>query len=178
MPLVIIASSNPVKLRAVQDGFQRMFPEQAFEFHSVSAPSGVRDQPATDAETLAGARGRVQVARQLHPQADFWVGLEGGIEDDGLEMAAFAWVFIQGQQQTGRARTTTFYLPPAVTALVRQGIELGHADDIVFGRQNSKQANGAIGLLTGDVLDRSQAYAMAVILALVPFKNPDLYPAG
>jgi non-canonical (house-cleaning) NTP pyrophosphatase len=54
-------------------------------------------------------------------------------------------------------------------------MELGEADDLVFGRSNSKQDNGAIGLLTGDVIDRAQLYEQAVILALVPFKNPDMY---
>ena len=61
---------------------------------------------------------------------------------------------------------------------MRQGLELGQADDIVFGRSNSKQANGAVGILTDDVIDRAQLYEPAVIFALIPFKNPDLYPAS
>jgi non-canonical (house-cleaning) NTP pyrophosphatase len=52
---------------------------------------------------------------------------------------------------------------------------LGEADDIVFGRSNSKQKEGAIGLLTGNVVDRAGLYEHAVILALVPFKNVALY---
>jgi non-canonical (house-cleaning) NTP pyrophosphatase len=32
--------------------------------------------------------------------------------------------------------------------------ELGEADDIVFGITNSKQANGAVCILTGDILTR------------------------
>jgi len=58
---------------------------------------------------------------------------------------------------------------------VRAGVELGEADDIVFQRANSKQENGAIGLLTGDVIDRRQLYEHAIVLALVAFKNPSLY---
>jgi non-canonical (house-cleaning) NTP pyrophosphatase len=64
-----------------------------------------------------------------------------------------------------------------VADLIRQGKELGEADDIVFGRNNSKQENGAVGLLTGDVINRAQLYEMAVILAFIPFKNLDLYPS-
>jgi non-canonical (house-cleaning) NTP pyrophosphatase len=59
--------------------------------------------------------------------------------------------------------------------LIRQGKELGEADDIVFSQNNSKQANGAIGILTGDVIDRTSLYEHAVILALAPFKNLELY---
>jgi len=68
-----------------------------------------------------------------------------------------------------------FLLPKKVAALVREGIELGTADDIVFDRKDSKRENGAVGILTGDVMDRAGFYAQAVILALIPFKNLDLY---
>ena len=60
-------------------------------------------------------------------------------------------------------------------SLVREGKELGEADDIVFGKENSKQTYGAVGLLTGDVIDRTRFYEDAVVLALIPFRNPDLY---
>jgi len=60
--------------------------------------------------------------------------------------------------------------------LIRQGKELGEADDIVFGRSNSKQENGAVGLLTDNAIDRAQLYEHAMILALIPFKNEALYP--
>jgi non-canonical (house-cleaning) NTP pyrophosphatase len=76
----------------------------------------------------------------------------------------------------GKGRTGTFFLPPAVAALIQQGKELGEADDIVFAQSNSKQKNGAIGILTGDVIDRAALYEPAVIMALLPFKNPELYP--
>jgi non-canonical (house-cleaning) NTP pyrophosphatase len=75
----------------------------------------------------------------------------------------------------GKGKTGSFFLPPKVAELIGQGKELGDADDIVFGTSNSKQANGAVGILTGDVLTRTTFYEAAVILALIPFKNPELY---
>ena len=172
---VVIASTNPVKIQAVRWGFQRMFPQEQFEFEMVSVASGVSSQPASDAETLQGALNRAINAAERLPQANYWVGVEGGIEDLGGEMAAFAWIVVRSAQQCGKGRTGAFFLPPAVADLVRQGKELGEADDIVFGRSNSKQENGAIGLLTGDVIDRAQLYEQAVVMALIPFKNPQLY---
>ncbi len=118
---------------------------------------------------------RAERAAGLIPQADYWVGVEGGVEDQDGQMAAFAWIVVKSKDQLGKGRTGAFYLPQSVANLVRQGKELGEADDIVFGRSNSKQANGAIGILTGDVIDRTQLYEQAVILALIPFKNPQLY---
>jgi non-canonical (house-cleaning) NTP pyrophosphatase len=91
-------------------------------------------------------------------------------------MAAFAWVVIKSSNQEGKARTGTFFLPNEVAKWVRAGKELGEADDLVFNKHNSKQANGAVGLLTDNVTDRTRFYEEAIILALIPFKNPELYP--
>lgn len=175
MPNVIVASKNPVKIRAVQVGFERMFPDWNCEFHTVSVDSGVSNQPNTDEVTLRGACNRAEAAMIAAPKADFWVGVEGGVEDLGAEMTAFAWIVVRSRQVIGKGRTGAFFLPEVVSKLIRQGLELGEADDLVFGRSNSKQDNGAIGLLTGNIIDRAQLYEQAVVLALVPFKNPELY---
>jgi non-canonical (house-cleaning) NTP pyrophosphatase len=90
-------------------------------------------------------------------------------------MMAFAWVFVRSRHLAGQGRTGAFFLPEPVADLVRQGKELGEADDIVFGRSNSKQQEGAIGILSGKVIDREQFYVQAIMLALLPFKNVDLY---
>jgi inosine/xanthosine triphosphatase len=172
---IIIASTNPVKIAAAREGFRAMNIGGDAGFTGVAVPSGVRDQPGTDSETLQGARTRAGNARSLLPDADFWVGIEGGVEDDGERMIAFAWVVVLGRDLTGEARTATFQLPPEVRRLVLDGVELGHADDIVFGRSNSKQQDGAIGILTDGLIDRMAYYAHAVMLALVPFKKRELY---
>ncbi len=184
MAEIVVASTNPVKIQSALNGFQRLFPGQTFTARGLAVPSGVSAQPMTDAETRQGARNRAAAARAAAPAADYWVGIEGGCElvPDGAPagsaaLAVFAWVVVQGPDRAGQGRTGQFFLPEAVAALVRQGVELGEADDRVFGRVNSKQGNGAIGLLTGDVIDRAQYYEHAVIMALVPFKNPALYPA-
>lgn len=175
MKIVVVASTNPVKITAAKGGFERMFSKGQFDFQGINVPSGVSNQPFSNLETLQGARIRAQNARDARPDADFWVGIEGGVEDDNGELAAFAWIVVISDTLCGKGRTGTFLLPPKVSQLVRQGKELGDADDIVFGKTNSKQQNGAIGLLTGDVLNRTSLYEHAVILALVPFKNENLY---
>jgi inosine/xanthosine triphosphatase len=181
MKIVLVASHNPVKLHAAREGFQRMFPGETFYFDSVQAPSGVDRQPHSDVETLQGAIGRATAAACLRPEADFWVGIEGGVaeqwrqDEEVPELCAFAWVVVRSRDHLGKSRSGTFFLPPPVAELVRAGLELGEADDLVFGRSNSKQENGAIGLLTGDVIDRTALYEQAVILALLPFRNVELY---
>ena len=67
----------------------------------------------------------------------------------------------------GLASTGQFMLPPKVAALVRGGMELGHADDLVHGRINSKHSTGSIGILTHGHLNRAQFYTPAVMMALI-----------
>lgn len=172
---IIVASENPVKLRASKDGFKNMFKEEII-VSGISVPSGVSEQPSTEEETIKGARTRAMNAKNKNSDADFWVGLEGGIEDKGDEMHAFAWcVVVDKKGKIGKGKTATFILPKSVAELIKKGHELGEADDIVFSRTNSKQDNGAVGILTGNVVTRTNHYEKAVILALIPFKNPDLY---
>jgi inosine/xanthosine triphosphatase len=174
---IIVASNNPVKLNAVKEGFSRVYPTAVIEISGVKVESGVSVQPMTDAETLHGAENRAAAARLIQPDADYWVGVEGGIEDIPSEgMLVFAWIVILSAQQVGKGKTGGFYVPPRIAQLVREGKELGDADDLVFGRSNSKQANGAVGILTGDVIDRTRLYVDAVVFALIPHLHPELYP--
>ena len=175
MLTLVVASTNPVKIQAAVNGFQRLFPGSELNVITAAVPSDVRQQPLSDEETLRGALNRSAQAQAAHPQADYWIGIEGGIQPIEPEMIAFAWIVVRSKEMTGKGRTGTFFLPPAVAELIRQGKELGEADDIVFGRTNSKQDNGAVGLLTDNVIDRAQLYEHAMILALIPFKNEALY---
>ena len=98
------------------------------------------------------------------------------IEEKNSDMEAFAWVVIKAKTGGfGKGRTGTFFLPPQIAELIKQGKELGEADDVVFGRTNSKQENGAVGILTENVVDRTKYYTEAVVLALIPFKNKKFY---
>ena len=175
MKKVIVASKNPVKIQCSRLAFEKVFPQESFEFIGLSVPSGVSDQPMTDEETLQGAINRTKNARDASPEADFWIGIEGGIDRTEKQMDAFAWVYVATANAEGQARTATFQLPPKIVALIDEGMELGHADDLVFKRENSKHKSGAVGILTHGLINRAQYYEPAVVLALIPLSNPELY---
>lgn len=174
--IVVVASTNPVKRRAVEQGVASAFAQRRFSVEGVAVDSGVAEQPMCDDETRSGARNRVVAAARARPGADLYFGVEGGVEDGPLGMLAFAWVVVQGDGRLGHARSAAFVLPEVVAQRVRAGMELGEADDEVFGRIDSKRRDGAIGLLSGGALDRAGLYQPAVIAALLPLLNPTLYP--
>ncbi|MGF1699626.1 inosine/xanthosine triphosphatase [Photobacterium makurazakiensis] len=171
MPTIIVASTNPAKISAVEDAFNMVFPDQSFSVEGISVASGVREQPMCADETLQGARNRVYNARQAVKDSDFYVGLEAGIDGH----FTFAWMVIESGEQRGEARSASLPLPPLALEKLHQGTELGDVMDEMFNQTNIKQKGGAIAMLTNHLLSRSSVYQQALILALIPFINPALF---
>lgn len=175
MLVVAVGSKNPVKIAAARAGFGDLLggPVEAI---GVEAASGVAAQPMGDRETIQGATNRARAALAAVPDAQWAVGLEGGVVSIGEALYCCAWCAIVDRSgRVGLASTGRCELPPPVADLIRGGMELGDADDLVFGRANSKQAEGAVGLLTRGRIDRAAFYAPAVTMALVRFLNAEVF---
>ncbi len=173
---IVVASHNPVKLEAARQAFSSRFPSANLELIPIDVESGVSEQPDGDEETRRGARNRVEEASRAYPDAEFWVGLEGGIATVDDQLMAFAWIAVRGRNgKIVDVKSVTLPLPPAVRELVASGLELGEANDQVFSTVNSKQRSGAYGLLTDGLYTRETIYSQTLIFALIPFVN-ELYP--
>ncbi len=163
-----MGSGNRVKVAAVAAVVARLWPDAVVEGGSV--PSGVRDQPMGDDETIQGARARARGAL-AKTGADLGVGLEGGcveLEDGGMRTCAWA-VVVGPDGREGVGGSLAVPLPQRVAELVRAGVELGHAMDEVTGGKDTKTNAGAVGILTGGLIDRQRAYEVLVTYAVVPW---------
>lgn len=179
---VIVASTNPVKISATQHALKAMFPHQEFTVEGHNPGIDLPAQPMSDGETKRCAIARVKALAAKDKDADMWVAIEGGVDitnDDVTkphQMDTFAWVVVQDKNHRwGEARTATCPVPQTVTDLIQSGMEMGHANDHVFGLQNSKHDQGMTGIATHGLIDRTSYYHQALIFALVPFKNTSLY---
>ncbi|MEX2512604.1 MAG: inosine/xanthosine triphosphatase [Cyclobacteriaceae bacterium] len=173
--LIIVGSKNPIKIKCTENAFQALF-EDSFIVQGLNVDPQVGTQPQGDVETYTGAYNRAYECKKAFPEADYWVGIEGGVDEVGEQMVAFAWmVVLNNGSVIGKAKTGTFFLPEAISKLIREGMELGEADDKVFQRTNSKQGNGAVGILTNGVVNRMEFYGQGLILALIPFVQKNLY---
>ncbi|TVP52762.1 MAG: inosine/xanthosine triphosphatase [Mongoliibacter sp.] len=173
--LVIVGSKNPVKINCTDGGFHQAM-QASFLVEGLNVDAGISKQPTGDNETLKGATNRAVNSKAIFPEADYWVGIEGGVDTINGEMHAFAWVVIINREgKVGKAKTACFILPEAISQLIEGGMELGEADDKVFQRENSKQESGAVGILTQGAIDRKEYYQQAVVLALIPFINETLF---
>src|ERR1041385_8210729 len=113
METIVVASTNPVKVQAALNGFQAMFPERQFCADGISVPSGVSVQPMTSHETLQGATNRATNAHHQRPDADYWVGIEGGVDEIDGQMEVFAWVVVAIAPRSRGGRTHHTFLPPS-----------------------------------------------------------------
>ena len=108
MKKIILASNNPVKVKAALNGFKKVFQRDAFDVETRLSQSGVSAQPMTDRDTLLGAMNRVASVCREFPEADYWVGIEGGVEEMDGDLAAFAWVVIKQAPEYQKAELALF----------------------------------------------------------------------
>lgn len=164
---IIAATSNQAKVDAIKTAFDTVFGQGVCRIEGVNVDSSVPNQPIGSKETRTGARYRAMAARQVRPEADFWVGIEAGIEEN----MTFAWIVVENASQRGEARSASLVLPPSILECIHQGQELGEEMIHLTGLDDISQQGGAIGYFTKGKLTRGSVYQQAIILALVPFQN-------
>lgn len=168
---VVVASVNPVKIKAVEEAFLSFFRVQV-DIQAIDVPSGIKEQPLSDLETFTGALNRVKNSRNIFPEADYWVGIEGGVDlFESVYYHAFGWVYIMSKVKESFSRSSTFPLSMEITKMINQGKELGTITDELYGLKESKKKGGIIGVLTNGVVDRKDLYVQPVQFALIPFLN-------
>lgn len=173
--VVAVGSTNPVKIDAVKKAFAAVWPEEKIVVKSVAVVSEVSAQPMSDEESIKGATMRAKQALE-RLQADFGVGLEGGLHKIGNHWFDSGWMVVVDKHGIeGIGSTIRMHLSEKIMQHVHRGKELGDATDAVFGTVNSKQANGHFGLMTKNLITRTSGYTDGIIAALARFIQPEAY---
>ncbi len=173
---VIIGSNNLPKRLAVERAFNGVYPDTYILISTVSADSGVSSHPLSGTESLTGALNRAASARILDPDADFYVGIEGGlliVDDRVWEIGWVAIVNAKGETYTGIS--AGIELRGEFLKAIRSGKELNDVLSENCNIDNAGGTNGFYGLATDDLVTREQAYVQAVVFALAPFKHPEYF---
>lgn len=175
-----VGSKNPAKLSAVRLAAAKVFPggeEHAVE--GVSAPSGVSDQPKSAEESMRGATNRARAALAADAEADYGVGLEGGIEKVGDQWFECGWIAVvrrsDGGRQVGLGTSARFQISQKVAAELFAGRELADVVDELSGKSDVRSSQGMMGIVTNGVLPRAECYEHGVIMAFAPFVSPAQY---
>jgi inosine/xanthosine triphosphatase len=174
---VAIGSVNPVKIISVQSACSQLWPEEKWRFEPIAAPSGVSAQPLSDEEARTGARARAAYAQGCL-DADFGVGIEGGLQKVDGYWFNLAWIVVVDRfGSEGVSSTTSVAVPDGLLPLIEAGHELRDACEILWGLSRTGYQGGLIGLLTDETLDRTGVYIDAVVAALTRFRHPEAFGA-
>jgi inosine/xanthosine triphosphatase len=174
---ILVGSKNPVKVSSVEEAFKNYFPN--IEVMGIEVASGVSNQPIGD-ETFAGAKNRAFALKQINVEqnlnADFFVGIEGGIIKLYEKWFAFGCMCVVDKEgNIGFGSSPQFELPPKVVEKLLSGIELGEVMDQIQNEENTKQKHGAIGYFTNGVMNRKELYIEGLKVAVVPFLHKKMY---
>jgi inosine/xanthosine triphosphatase len=151
----------------------------------VDVASGVSPTPTSRTEMMAGARSRsealVRIARERSEPWRYFVGLEGGLDvilEQGRRLAFLeTWAFVaDGAGRSAYGRSGGILIPePLAVEVLDRGTELSAAIDTYTGRRDIRDEEGAVGVLTLNLITREEALRVALISAFAPFFNPSQY---
>src|SRR5580704_15006185 len=187
--IVAVGSTRRPKLNAVHEALAIFGPilnsHAQFEVVGVEVPSGVSHTPISRAELMAGARFRaealVKLARERGELWKYFVGLEGGldvIEENGARLVFLqSWAYVSdGNGRSAYGQSGAVQMPDALAAeVIERGTELSVAIDTYAGEQGIRDAQGAWGVLTQNLITRQEAFRVAVISAFAPLFNANFY---
>ncbi len=175
--IVVVGSTNPVKVNAVKLVLERLTANKITVL-ATEVKSGVSHQPRSDSETRQGAINRAVYSLKQKPQAGWGIGLEGGVRQikysfqnkDEEDLIEVAWCAVVDKNDSlGLGGGVEFQLPPVISRKLLAGGELGPIMDQLLNDTDVKKKQGAIGTLSQNLLTRQAIYEQLVKLALVKF---------
>ena len=162
--LIAIGTKNKAKIAAVEKVASNYFVNATFE--TISVPSGVSEQPFSDAETRQGAINRAVNAME-GTGADLSFGLEGGVYELDGAMYCCNWGAVAVKEGPVISSSgASFALPEEIAEQLRAGKELGPVMDEFTRTKDIRQHAGAIGIFTDGLVDRKVMFEHIVALLI------------
>jgi inosine/xanthosine triphosphatase len=154
--------------------------------HGYAVESGVNHTPTSREELMRGARQRAEVLEQNlqanDTAADFFVGLEGGLEvavENGVKKAFLeSWAYVSDGSTGHFGCSGSIELPEALAKeVLLRGTELSVAIDRFTGQVGIRDEQGAWGVLSRNLISRQESFRLAAVSAFAPFYNAKIYRA-
>ena len=188
--IVAVGSTRRPKLNAVSEALKTfalvLDPGAQFEVVGLEVESRVGHTPATCEELMLGARQRadalVERAREKGAEWKYFVGLEGGLdvleENGNRRVFLESWAYVSDGRRGHFGRSGGMEIPEALAdEVLGRGVELSAAIDKFAGEAGIRDAQGAWGVLSSNLITRQEAFRVAVIAAFAPFYNEKMYRA-
>ena len=149
--------------------------------------SGVTHTPTSREELMQGARQRAEALQEKlraeGGRADFFVGLEGGldvaIENGKKSIFLESWAYVTDGTHGHFGCGGSIEIPEALAEeVLSRGTELAAAIDQYAGAVGIRDGQGAWGILSGNLISRQESFRVAVLTAFAPFYNARMYRAA
>jgi inosine/xanthosine triphosphatase len=191
MRRMAVGSTRRPKVNAVEEAAEAIGPllgeGTTLEVVAYEVESGVSHTPCSREELMQGARQRVarlrEVLRSKGEGADFFVGLEGGLDvvvENGLRHVFLeSWAYVSDGSCGHFGCSGSIELPEALAQeVLTRGTELSVAIDRFAGAVGIRDGQGAWGVLSGNLISRQESFRLAVVAAFAPFHNARMYRAS
>jgi inosine/xanthosine triphosphatase len=188
MMRIALGSDRAAKVEAVRASVARIAAlSEEWRGAEIIARAVLTDAPAmplTDEQLMLGARERALAVRAAllreGTSAQVYVGLEGGFHsislDDRWMTFLRGWAYATDGARGSYGASPSIIVPEAIVRRVRDGrSELGPVMDEVAGERDVRSRQGAWGVLSRDLLTRSDSFEAALIAAFAPFYNEKFY---
>ncbi len=175
---VLVASKNPVKIKASLEAFQPFFDTLKIDSCEVILPRPNADQPIGEEQTREFSQLRVAQARKENEIYDFYVGIEGGVVKTSTgDVRIVVYSSVGNKNYTETIRGCGIPLPEEwLEALTSKKYgELGDLVAYVSGVRDIKRKQGAVGYFTKDNITRFDVLKQSIVMALIPHLNPALF---
>lgn len=177
---VALGSMQQPKVEAVKSAFAKIYPAEEIEVIAQKAASDVDDQPRSVEETSKGAYNRAQNLIKAGVQADFYLGIEGGVWLNNVlgkeKFFLIGAIYVTDGKIDSMAYGEAIELPDyAKVEIMDKKRELAPVAEEMFSKANVRGTNGTVGELTNDFITRAQAFENGILMAMAKFYNKHLY---
>jgi inosine/xanthosine triphosphatase len=173
---IAVGSLNEAKLMSVKKVGEKLFGGNV-EVVGYETSSNVSCQPMSDSESIEGATNRAKNVLKLDENADYGVGIEGGVHKIESKWFECGWIVVFDRYgKFGIGSSARFELSPSIMErIIMKGEELATIIDDLTGRVNVRGNDGAMGVITNGMLKRDEAYSHGVMFAFAPFISSPIF---
>jgi len=188
--IIAIASENKPKVSACKKVFSELKNEfskcEDLSFIVKSIDSGVDDMPMSLDDLMTGAKNRTEklhyILKSENRPADYYVGLEGGFfikyNQVKTNRVVFleSWVYVFNGLNGFWGSSGAIEVPEKISEeILSSGKELGLVIDEEMKQTGIRSNQGTVGILTNNKIIRQDFFERALIFALAPFYNSNIY---
>jgi len=182
---ICVGSLNPTKIYAVEKAFSKYF--NNFQIFKLKVKSSVSNQPIGMDDIIKGAKNRAQMSlnylkneKKLNYDI-FGVGIEAGLIEITFAKTKYMdfqfCVIMDELEKMTLGSGVAFEYPQSIIdkLMSNRNLEIGDILGKLANNPNLKNEGGAISFLSKNMLNRTYILFQAIICALLPRINKELY---